>query len=183
MNSSLLDTAMQRAAEISLLFSHTRPDSSLCFDINNLMLGENVAALQRSPSEVINSWMNSPGHRANILQSTYSTIGIGCFEIDGMLFWVQCFGSSTDSENCAQPSDYQLTEHIQIATEEFKPAIARNQNGVSFSTDNGESYLFQIVPHFSSNTYVGELEKPQIKIRNPGFTTVYITVDPADFVW
>ena len=39
MNESLLETAMQRAAEIAILFSHTRPDSSLCFDLNDQMRG------------------------------------------------------------------------------------------------------------------------------------------------
>jgi uncharacterized YkwD family protein/spore coat assembly protein SafA len=39
--------------------------------------GENIAAGQRTPQEVVQSWMNSPGHRANILSTKYTQIGVG----------------------------------------------------------------------------------------------------------
>jgi len=40
--------------------------------------GENIAAGQRTPEEVVSAWMNSPGHRANILVSHYTKIGVSC---------------------------------------------------------------------------------------------------------
>ena len=66
MDSSLLETAMIRAGEQEVLFSHTRPDGAACFSANAAMIAENVAINQRSASEVMNSWMNSEGHRENI---------------------------------------------------------------------------------------------------------------------
>ncbi len=52
-------------------------------------LGENVAWGQRTPEEVINSWMNSSGHRSNILNPNYKEIGVGY--LNG--YWTQVFGS------------------------------------------------------------------------------------------
>lgn len=104
MDSSLLDTAMLRGFETILYNSHTRPAGDNCFTANNLMMGENIAWGQTSPSGVMNSWMNSSGHRANILNSNYTTIGIGAVEINGENYWVQCFG--TESKGTAASSSY-----------------------------------------------------------------------------
>jgi len=92
MDASLLESAMARAAEIKVSFSHTRPNGEICFSIDNKMYGENIAWGQRNPSDVMNSWMNSEGHKANILTKGFKSIGIGCMEIDGGFYWVQCFG-------------------------------------------------------------------------------------------
>ena len=64
-------------------FSHTSPTYGSPFTmmknfgINYRSAGENIAAGQRTPSEVVQSWMNSPGHRKNILSPTYTHIGVG----------------------------------------------------------------------------------------------------------
>ena len=62
-----------RAAEIVESFSHTRPNGTSCFtvfeeaNVPYWSVGENIAKGQRSPEEVVEDWMNSDGHRANIL--------------------------------------------------------------------------------------------------------------------
>ena len=54
--------------------------------------GENIARGQKTPSSVMDSWMNSSGHRANILSSSYSSIGVGyAVADDGRAYWVQIF--------------------------------------------------------------------------------------------
>ena len=81
MDKELMDTAIGRAAEITVSFSHTRPDGSSCFSVypsNQRSMGENIAAGYSSASSVVNGWMNSSGHRANILSSSFNAIGIGC---------------------------------------------------------------------------------------------------------
>lgn len=90
--------AAVRAQEISVYFSHTRPDGSSCFTAvtNPGALGENIAAGQRSPQEVMNSWMNSSGHRANILNQRYTRLGVGYFynpSAPYRYYWVQMFSS------------------------------------------------------------------------------------------
>jgi uncharacterized YkwD family protein len=52
--------------------------------------GENIAAGQRTPEEVVSAWMNSPGHRANILASHFTKIGVG-YVNNGRPHWTQMF--------------------------------------------------------------------------------------------
>lgn len=94
---ALSEAAAVRAREIARSFSHTRPSGasfSSAFSesgVSYLRAGENIASGQKSASEVVNAWMNSPGHRANILNSSYSRIGSASVNIDGTLYWVQLF--------------------------------------------------------------------------------------------
>ena len=76
-------------------FSHTSPVYGSPFEmIKNFGLsyrtaGENIAKGQRTPEAVVNAWMNSSGHRANILNSSYTKIGVG-YEPSGN-YWTQMF--------------------------------------------------------------------------------------------
>ncbi|MFD5568676.1 CAP domain-containing protein [Streptomyces cadmiisoli] len=80
-------------------YSHTAPDGSRPWDraaaagSTLRSIGENIACGQRSPAEVVTGWMNSPGHRANILKPGFTRIGIG-FEGGGRAgtYWTQLFG-------------------------------------------------------------------------------------------
>lgn len=94
---ALSEAAAVRAREIARSFSHTRPSGASFSSAlsesgaSYLRAGENIASGQKSASEVVNAWMNSPGHRANILNSSYSRIGSASVNIDGTLYWVQLF--------------------------------------------------------------------------------------------
>ncbi len=76
-------------------FSHTSPTYGSPFDmmkkfgISYRTAGENIAMGQRTPEAVMTAWMNSSGHRANILNSTYTQIGVG-YVADGN-YWTQMF--------------------------------------------------------------------------------------------
>ncbi len=79
-------------------FSHTSPTYGSAFDmlkangVSYSSAGENIAKGQTSSSSVMNAWMNSSGHRANILSSSYKSIGVGCAaDSSGTLYWVQIF--------------------------------------------------------------------------------------------
>jgi uncharacterized protein YkwD len=84
-----------RAEETEVLFEHTRPDGSSCFtaldelNASYMGVGENIAAGQRNADEVMTSWMNSPGHRENILNSGFTKIGVG-YAPSGK-YWTQMF--------------------------------------------------------------------------------------------
>jgi uncharacterized protein YkwD len=57
-------------------------------------LAENIALGQRDAAEALSSWMNSSGHRANILSGSYSRIGIAAYQSggpDGPIYWCQQF--------------------------------------------------------------------------------------------
>ncbi len=76
-------------------FSHTSPvygspfDMIKNFGISYKSAGENIAKGQKTPQAVVNAWMNSSGHRANILNSSYTKIGVGYVK-DGN-YWTQMF--------------------------------------------------------------------------------------------
>lgn len=96
-NDTLCEAAQVRSKEIVTRFEHTRPDGSSCFtildefNISWRSVGENIAYGQSTPERVMNSWMNSPGHRANILTADFNQIGVGCYESGGRLYWTQIF--------------------------------------------------------------------------------------------
>ncbi|PWL97228.1 MAG: transporter [Selenomonadales bacterium] len=76
-------------------FSHTSPTYGSPFDmiknfgISYRTAGENIARGQRTPQEVMDAWMNSAGHRANILNASFTQIGVG-YVSDGN-YWTQMF--------------------------------------------------------------------------------------------
>ena len=91
----MMDTADVRAAELEVLFSHDRPDGSdsdTAYPDGVGYRGENIAMGQRTPAQVMNSWMNSPGHKRNILDPNYTVIGVGYSKKNGTPHWVQNFG-------------------------------------------------------------------------------------------
>ena len=98
----LMVAAAARAKELSQRYSHTRPDGSECFTIlwhlgiDYAYAGENIAMGQRTPEIVMNDWMNSSGHRANILNENYDCIGVGYTMVDGYPYWVQLFTGDFD---------------------------------------------------------------------------------------
>ncbi|MYX21339.1 CAP domain-containing protein, partial [Streptomyces sp. SID8380] len=78
-------------------FDHTDPDGDTPWDradqagVGNLG-GENIARGQADAAAVMESWMNSPGHRANILNCDYKTLGVGVHFGSGGPWWTQDFG-------------------------------------------------------------------------------------------
>lgn len=180
MNASLMESAMQRAAETSILFSHTRPDSSLCFDLNSLMSGENIASGYSDASSVMTGWMNSSGHRENILNSSYTTIGIGCININGTYYWVQCFGTGADSNSCSKPSDTYTTETINIAAETFEEAPTTS--GIIWGTP--ESYTYSVgisVP--KTDLDLNSSVQANFYIINPGNSWCTIVNNDQNIIW
>lgn len=79
-------------------FSHTSPTYGspfkmiTDFGLTYSAAGENIAMGQKTPADVMKGWMNSSGHRANILNSTYTEIGVGlAVNKNGQNYWTQMF--------------------------------------------------------------------------------------------
>ena len=76
-------------------FSHTSPtygspfDMMKSFGITYRAAGENIAYGYRTPQAVVNGWMNSSGHRANILNARFTQIGVGYVAAGN--YWTQMF--------------------------------------------------------------------------------------------
>lgn len=97
MSASIQVAANMRAKELPKLFDHQRPDGSSCFTaldevgVTYTAAGENIAAGYPTPEAVMDGWMNSDGHRSNILSTDFNSIGIGYYVEDGYPYWVQLF--------------------------------------------------------------------------------------------
>ncbi len=100
LNTDVQQAAQLRASEICTSFSHTRPDGRSCstalddVGMSNMVAGENIAAGYRTPDAVMEGWMNSSGHRANILDTDYTEMGIGYYTNASSVYgsyWVQMF--------------------------------------------------------------------------------------------
>jgi len=97
-NKKVQAAAQVRAKECEQYFSHTRPNGSSFATalreqgVSYRNAGENIAWGQRSPEEVVNAWMNSAGHRKNIMNPNFTTIGVGYYEnAKGTDYWCQLF--------------------------------------------------------------------------------------------
>jgi len=100
LNTELSSVAETKAADMrdKNYFSHTSPTYGSPFDmmkqfgISYKSAGENIAMGQKTPEVVMNGWMNSEGHRANILNANYTEIGVGYVtDSNGNTYWVQMF--------------------------------------------------------------------------------------------
>ncbi|QTD96520.1 sigma-70 family RNA polymerase sigma factor [Streptomyces cyanogenus] len=80
-------------------FDHTNPDGAgpgeriTAAGYRWSTYGENIARGQQTPQAVMDSWMNSPGHRANILNCSFKNIGVGVHDGQGGPWWTQAFGA------------------------------------------------------------------------------------------
>ena len=98
LNSNLSNVAQIKADDMKSndYFSHTSPTYGSPFDmikqfgISYKTAGENIAKGQKTPEAVVNAWMNSEGHRANILNSNYTQMGLG-YTANGAVYWCQMF--------------------------------------------------------------------------------------------
>ena len=159
-DSTLTAAAMQRAAETVIYFSHTRPDGSRCFTaFDGSWRGENIAAGQADPDEVITGWMNSTGHRKNILEANYTSVGVGCFNYKGINFWVQCF------------SDITADGSVRTGTASATAAVSASTDYINMSGKLAENT-------FSS---AGETTIFTVSNNNVGWTYITATVDSSSF--
>lgn len=93
-HSTAMEFAQIRAEELAEKFSHTRPNGDQTGTYSHYTFGENIARGSKTPEAVVKGWMNSPGHRAAILDDVSNdenTIGVGVYEKGGTLYWVQEF--------------------------------------------------------------------------------------------
>ena len=89
--------AQVRAQESAQSFSHTRPNGSSFSTalteagVSYRGAGENIAYGQSTPQAVVTAWMNSSGHRANIMSKNFTTLGVGYSVVGGTPYWAQLF--------------------------------------------------------------------------------------------
>lgn len=200
LDKALTDTAMQRAAEIAINFDHTRPDGTSCFSAfpnANVSMAENIAVGQRTAEDAMDSWLNSAGHYANIMNSGMKNIGIGCFVDDrGICYWVQCFDSAskhtetTISNRTVTRTIPVQADVVSLLAEAAKTygckdetteigMVIRNMNaGFSYSRPVIESASFKFT---SDNEEVAKVDATgKITLQGTGKATITATLKGAE---
>jgi len=138
MNSTLLSNAMQRSAEIAISFGHTRPDGSKSYTVNanNEINAENIGYAYKDATDVVNGWKSSSLHNANMLNSTYTAVGIGAIEHNGRKYWVQEFGRQTSGYTTTVPENSEKAFSIKMGANTVDLNFSMPQR--SFVTDISE---------------------------------------------
>lgn len=178
MDRRMIKGSMIRAAELAIAFSHTRPSGrscySVCYDskLGYIMSGENIAVGQTSSRSVMTSWMNSDGHRANILTDRYTGIGVGAVKVNGICYWVQNF--LTAAVNAAEESSYKnntATTNIEVTKAQIGYLFSVNPIN-SFSLKNGTSknISYSIYNHFVNVPLISSEMK--YKVSSPSICKV-----------
>ncbi len=167
MDKDLLATAMLRANELVLNFSHTRPDGTSCFSAitkNTGGVGENIAAGYYSPEDVMTGWMNSSGHRANILMDDFTTIGIGSVKYGAARYWVQVFGSSNLAKATPTTANKNVTRKINMLSQDVE-------------------LYFNTTSSFDKKYYAKTGFQTVIVVKNPGWPIACATIQPKDLTY
>jgi hypothetical protein len=171
MDSELLTAAMQRAAECSVDFSHTRPNGSSWLSVHPEVSGENIAAGNSTAPETFKQWKNSPKHYQNMTNSSFQSIGIGCFRLANTYYWVQLFSRNTSVASSAPSVDPQVKASVQIVES------VNNSYPVRFNPNRFPDHTTEY------EMLCGEcfLLKP-VRI-NPGWNARYCQFDADSFTW
>jgi len=97
---TLTEAALIRAVELQQIFAHTRPDGTAFHTVfsqvgsGGTRRGENLARGKAGVHDsVFEAWIDSDGHRANIMNAQFAKIGIGYVEIQGVGYWCQLFAN------------------------------------------------------------------------------------------
>ena len=166
MDKAMMETAMLRAAECSLYYAHVRPNGESCFTAfpTFTSAGENVAAGFASPEDAMNGWMNSPGHKANILDENnygFRSVGIGVFQIDGICYWSQLFNGMAKQSTPTQKTA--LTKTLTVTARPKLLSLSINKSKLTLN--NGETATLSVANY---NLGYNNSEYP-----------LYHTIDPS----
>ncbi len=178
----LTETAMQRAAELSVLYSHTRPDGSDCFTAfptGFTARGENIAIGYSSAADVMEGWFyneremyeagerdyNKVGHYLNIINPDFKSIGVGCFT-QGISYWQQTLSGA------------EATVDTTTGTKE-----ASHKIGIKYDIC-GKDQAFNKNEDLTGKTLdVGGTFEMDYDVTNDRWHYNYVTLDPRSATW
>ncbi len=179
----LTETAMQRAAELSVLYSHNRPDGTNCLTAFPTMgfttWGENIAIGYDSAADVMEGWFYSErklyeegerdrdkvGHYLNIINPDFKSIGIGCF-MQGTYYWEQAL-SGEEPARITTGGTVEKSHRINIDYD-----VCGTDQGFNKNDDLTGKTLA-----------VGETFEMHYDVTNDRWHYNYVTLDPSCVTW
>ena len=191
MDKELLNAAMTRSHEITVLYSNTRPNGKYYLTVNSDIEEEQIATLGYPvPAALVNYWVNQGGDSSKILNSSYQSVGVGVCCIDDVYYWELCFGTKkAESAERSNYKDQETIANIEIDTKKInvRPQInigssemkVGDEKQVAFTLFNG-TIRITIPPenlnYSSSNTSICSVSATgQVKAKKEG--TVTLTVN------
>ena len=195
-DSSLQKTANERAAESAIYFSHDRPSKNTaqnnsCFELYPINRGgyyaENIAIGNSTAKSVMDSWMRSSGHKANIMDSKYKYIGISCFVTNGNYVWVQAFQSVGNKSELATSGTVKkdisvLSSRVKLFASDLKLKTGDVKDITVLGQNAGfQNFKYEVdistVSLKSNNTSVIQInDKKQLIAKSAGSATITISV-------
>ena len=162
-----------READLDTYYSHTRPNGEMPFTVisSNFSYSgaaENIAEGQRTPAEVVQDWMNSPGHRANIMNPDLHYMGVGFNP--NKHSWVQLFAGGKAIKNVQTNAPSQNVPESEIT--KYYIAVQTTDGYLSYlpadyasMKQNGDKYYPRLnansLPEFTKNQ-INIIPEPQI---------------------
>ena len=122
--------AMLRAAEITVVFDHVRPNGKSCFTVSDSVYGENIAFGVSTASDALELWKedgenyDNQGHRRAILSGDFKTVGIACFEFKGTDFWVLEFGCANSGKPATAANNSETSVSFEILKSELTEELS-----------------------------------------------------------
>ena len=172
MDPDLLAAAMKRASECSVKYDHTRPTGSAWNTASTVVTawGENIlsATSYLDAAGDVQMWMNSEMHKWNILNTDYTSIGVGCFEQNEHFYCVQLFGKTTPG-SFAAPGDYTTKVTIPVLAEDY--------------TIKELVWYDQTITAWTQTVSVGDTQKMAPVIAESNASRTVTELDPEDFQW
>lgn len=138
MDEELLECAMQRAAELTVNFGHTRPDGSSWIKMHDNLWAENAAMNQVGAYYVVEDWKSSSGHNYNMLLDNVTAVGIGAVVHNGIPCWIQLFATEGEAMDYI-PENTEKKFYIELGERTYSVEMATPDEMVV-----GETYRFQV---------------------------------------
>ncbi|MDO4748577.1 MAG: leucine-rich repeat protein [Eubacteriales bacterium] len=158
MNETLLNNAMQRAAEIAVKYDHTRPDGSTCFTINSKINAENITFTYVTPAKAMKSWTTSSAHLANMMNKDFKSMGVGCVVQGGTYYWVQVFSKSNLTKLSTIPENVDKTFNVSLGSKKYTYSLS-----------------------LPSTIYITDTEGLDVLGKNPLTNDTYFNIDGSNF--
>lgn len=192
-NPLMMEMAQQRAKEQEETgLSHYRPDGSLCssifdeYDVKYFSYGENVAMGRTTPLGTMTDWKNSEGHNENMLDSTFTHVGIGVTYYNNTYYWVQLFAGTNDDK--ITTNDYLDTDITNDTTtsSEIETITADTYITTSNTEQSTNDIYFKDWNLIESDRYTGNMGDSfidTIGTRNGNTTINNTTFDNGIEMW
>lgn len=188
----LEEIAMQRAMEIAVYYSHTRPNGEDCFTLNTVgkAKAENIAAGYRTYEEVFIGWREDnedyegQGHRRNMLSDKYNAIGIGHVVYNGTHYWVQEFSSEIQNSTEISPADEEQTVSVDILSSnitekniEIAPDSCSVEYGKTVALPSAQAQI-KTTEGWPKNTFMPVDVTPAYSIEN----LIYASIEQGSYI-